>query len=193
MHSNYLETTTCWHAPLPLRMWNRFGRVVTLEVCAGVAPTLIVTTVPCPHINQVLSLPIGPSIHVGRAKTSLNGISPNRGMAFLTHHGNAPRGGCLYSYLPILRILTTCIRCELCSQRYPNLLPVAGGGGATLTLWLLYRKCFLLCHQNPIPRAFGVLVSVGQLGGYLLRLVTFLQQLPLCQLLSTVAIFSYRG
>ncbi len=76
----------------------RKGAVVTLEVCTGVAPTLIVTTVPCPHINQVLSLPIGPSIHVGRAKTSLSGISPNRGMALLTHHGYAPCGGCLYAY-----------------------------------------------------------------------------------------------
>ena len=84
--------------PLPLRMWNRFGRVVTLEVCAGVATTLIVATVPCPRINQVLSLPIGPSIHVGRAKTSLSSISPNRGTALLTHHGNAPCGGCLHSY-----------------------------------------------------------------------------------------------
>ena len=118
-------------------MWNRFGRVVTLEVCAGagVAPTLIVTTVPCPHINQVLSLPIGPSIHVGRAKTSLSGISPNRGMALLTHHGNAPCGGCLHTYVdyvtyPNLRRTL----CELDSQRYPNLLPVAGGGGAALTL-----------------------------------------------------------
>ena len=79
-------------------MWNRFGRVVTLEVCAGVAPTLIVATVPCPRINQVLSLPIGPSIHVGKAKTSLSGISPNRGMALLTHRSNALRGGCLCSY-----------------------------------------------------------------------------------------------
>jgi len=106
MHSNYLETTTCWHAPLPLRMWNRFGRVVTLEVCAGVAPTLIVATVPCPRINQVLSLPIGPSIHVGRAKTSLSGISPNRGMALLTHHGNAPSGGCLHSYFSYTKYAT---------------------------------------------------------------------------------------
>jgi hypothetical protein len=143
MHSNYLETTTCWHAPLPLRMWNRFGRVVTLEVCAGVAPTLIVTTVPCPHINQVLSLPIGPSIHVGRAKTSLSGISPNRGMALLTHHGNAPCGGRLYAYVvyityPNLRRTL----CELDSQRYPNLLPVAGGGGAALTLWTTVRYNF---------------------------------------------------
>ncbi len=93
-----LQLADIWHAPLPLRMWNWFGRIVTLEVCAGVAPTLIVATVPCPRINQVPSLPIGPSIHVGRAKTSLNGISPSRGMALLTHHGNAPRGGCLYSY-----------------------------------------------------------------------------------------------
>jgi hypothetical protein len=106
-----------------------------LEVCAGVAPTLIVTTVPCPHINQVLSLPIGPSIHVGRAKTSLSGISPNRGMALLTHHGNAPCGGRLYAYVvyvtyPNLRRTLF----ELDSQRYPNLLPVAGGGDAALTL-----------------------------------------------------------
>jgi hypothetical protein len=64
---------------------------------------------------------------------------------------------------PMLRILANRISCELCSQRYPNLLPVAGGGGATLTLLLLYRNCFLLCHQNPIPRAFGVWFSVGQL------------------------------
>ena len=36
--------------------------------------------------------------------------------------------------LPILRILAYRKLCELCSQRYPNLLPVAGGGGAALTL-----------------------------------------------------------
>ena len=137
MHGNYLETTTCWHAPLPLRMWNRFGRVVTLEVCAGVATTLIVATVPCPRINQVLSLPIGPSIHVGRAKTSPSSITPNRGMALLTHHGNVPCGGCLHSYFSYT-ILTNLRRtfCELDSQRFPNLLPVAGGGGAALTLWI---------------------------------------------------------
>jgi hypothetical protein len=64
---------------------------------------------------------------------------------------------------PMLRILANRISCELCSQRYPNLLSVAGGGGATLTLLLLYRICFLLFHQNPIPRAFGVWFSVGQL------------------------------
>ena len=35
---------------------------------------------------------------------------------------------------PILGILSYCIFYELHSQRYPNLLPVAGGGGAALTL-----------------------------------------------------------
>ena len=99
---------------------------------------------------------------------------------------------------PMLRILANRISCELCSQRYPNLLPVAGGGGATLTLLLLYRICFLLCHQNPIPRAFGVWFSVGQLGVYLLRLVTHLSsplQLPIFQFprLDWVVIFSYPG
>jgi hypothetical protein len=36
--------------------------------------------------------------------------------------------------LPILFKLAYRIIYELCSQRYPNLLPVAGGGGAALTL-----------------------------------------------------------
>ena len=136
MHGNYLETTTCWHAPLPLRMWNRFGRVVTLEVCAGVATTPIVATVPCPRINQVLSLPIGPSIQVGRAKTSLSSISPNRGMALLT-----PRQ-CTMWWVPLFLLsytMLTSLRrtfCGLDSQRFPNLLPVAGGGGTALTLWI---------------------------------------------------------
>ena len=35
---------------------------------------------------------------------------------------------------PILIILSYRKLCELCSQRFPNLLPVAGGGGAALTL-----------------------------------------------------------
>ena len=133
MHGNYLETTTCWHAPLPLRMWNRFGRVVTLEVCAGVATTLIVTTVPCPHINQVLSLPIGPS----------------RGQDFSERHCAKQRYGFPHSsrqftmwWVPALFLLSytilTSLRrtfCGLDSQRVPNLLPVAGGGDAALTLW----------------------------------------------------------
>ena len=64
-------------------------------------------------------------------------------------------------------------------------------GGARPSLYdYCTVRCFLLCHQNSIPRAFGVLVSVGQLGGYLLRLVAFLQQLPLYQLLLTVALVS---
>lgn len=37
---------------------------------------------------------------------------------------------------PMLTILAYCTICELCSQRYPNLLPVAGGGDAALTLWI---------------------------------------------------------
>ncbi len=116
-------------------MWNRFGRVVTLEVCADVATTLIVATVPCPRISQVLSLPIGPSIHVGRVKTSLNGISPSRGMALLPHITAMHRVvGAFVLTFPMLHILAYCTFCELCSQRYPNLLPVAGGGGAALTL-----------------------------------------------------------
>ncbi len=35
---------------------------------------------------------------------------------------------------PILSMLAYRMLCELCSQRFPNLLPVAGGGGAALTL-----------------------------------------------------------
>ena len=35
---------------------------------------------------------------------------------------------------PILSILAYRMFCELYSQRYPNLLPVAGGGGVALTL-----------------------------------------------------------
>ena len=60
---------------------------------------------------------------------------------------------------PILRILAYCKLCELCSQRYPNLLPVAGGGGRSPHSM---RYCtvfwFLLYYSNPIPRAFGVYV-----------------------------------
>ena len=45
--------------------------------------------------------------------------------------------------LPILFKLTYRMICELCSQRYPNLLPVAGRGGARPSLYeLLYRKLF---------------------------------------------------
>ncbi len=42
--------------------------------------------------------------------------------------------GALILTFPMLRILSYRTFCELCGQHYPNLLPVAGGGGAALTL-----------------------------------------------------------
>ncbi len=50
---------------------------------------------------------------------------------------------------------------ELTGQCYPNLLPVAGGGGApTLTLCATVPYTFSYI-QNPLPRAFGIYVLMS--------------------------------
>ncbi len=77
------------------------------------------------------------------------------GVALLTYHGNAPRGGCLSSYFRILCILTYLVyfvslvaSASLTSFQWQE-------GGAQPSLYeLLYR--ILPYIQNPLPRAFGI-------------------------------------
>ena len=56
--------------------------------------------------------------------------------------------GALFLTFPMLRILTYRIIRELCSQHYPNLLPVAGGGGATLALWITVPYLVSYCNTR---------------------------------------------
>ena len=120
-------------------------RAVTLEVCAGVASTPTVATVPCPRNSWVLSIP--------NELLSRGGVH-NFPVWQLPSKVHWICVSYLYAiYSPII--------CEFAGQRQPNLLPVAGGGCASPHSM---SYCVVFCFLPPESSSEGIrhleLVSV---------------------------------
>ena len=160
-------------------MWNRFGRVVTLGVGAGVHFDLNCHS--CTHVCI--------SIRFSQFQMILNscmwdhdlpvGIAPTEDEQALPTRHFCPSGGCsLFSFLlsySAYTILLTMV-CELTGWRYPNLLPVAGGGGADPHAMCYFNVYFFLHPESSSEGIrhlwFNVSYHVSYQVSYLSRTVT---------------------
>ena len=161
-------------------MWNRFGRVVTLGVGAGVHFDLNCHS--CTHVCI--------SIRFSLFQMILNscmwdhdfpvGIAPTEDEQALPTRHFCPSGGCsLFSFLLTYSAYPSLLSriCELTGSCYPNLLPVAGGGGHQPSHYVLpYRILFILHPESSSEGIrhlwFNVSYHVSYHVSYLSRTVT---------------------
>ncbi len=127
-------------------MWNRFGRVVTLGVGAGVHCYLNCRS--CTHVcvsigfSQFQMIPNSCMWDHGLPA----GIAPAEDeQAFSTRHFAPVEDALLFCFLISYSMYPNLLSMisELTDWRYPNLLPVAGGGGRRPSRYATVPYCFL--------------------------------------------------